>query len=62
MAKIIAFGLAALASLSRSMEDDLSISQMLRLRSNANASDRAEHRNRLALERKPLAPPRRTTP
>jgi hypothetical protein len=49
VAKIIAFGLAALDSLSRSMQDDLPISQILRLRSSANAADRAEHRNRLAL-------------
>jgi hypothetical protein len=50
VAKIIAFGLATLASLSRSMEDDLTVSQILRLRSNANATDRSEHRNRQALE------------
>jgi hypothetical protein len=50
VAKIIAFGLTALASLCRSMEDDLTISQILRLRSNANAADRAEHRNRHILQ------------
>jgi hypothetical protein len=50
VAKIIAFGLTALASLCRSMEDDLTISQVLRLRANANAADRAEHRNRHILQ------------
>ncbi len=49
VAKIIAFGLATLGSLCMSMADDLSVSQILRLRSNANALDRSEHRNRLAL-------------
>jgi hypothetical protein len=60
VAKIIAFGLTTLASLCRSMEDDLTISQILRLRSNANAADRAEHRNRLTLQQsrseQPAAP------
>jgi hypothetical protein len=60
VAKIIAFGLTTLASLCRSMEDDLTISQILRLRSNANAADRAEHRNRLSLQQRqtehPAAP------
>jgi hypothetical protein len=51
IAKIIAFGLATIASLSRSMEDDLTLNQVLRLRSNANATDRSEHRNRQALEK-----------
>jgi hypothetical protein len=49
VAKIIGFGLAALAALSLSMADDLPIPAMLRLHASANASDRAEHRNRQAL-------------
>jgi hypothetical protein len=51
IAKIIAFGLATLGSLSLSMADDLSIAKILRLRASANATDRAEHRNRLLLDR-----------
>jgi hypothetical protein len=51
VAKIIAFGLATIGSLSRSMDDDLTLNQILRLRSNANATDRSEHRNRQALEK-----------
>jgi hypothetical protein len=31
------------------MADDMPVTQIMRLRSNANASDRSEHRNRLAL-------------
>jgi hypothetical protein len=50
VAKIIAFGLATLASLSLSMADDLPIAQILRLQASANATDRSEHRNRLALK------------
>ncbi len=52
MAKIIAFGLATIDSLSRSMQDDLTLNQVLRLRSNANATDRSEHRCRQALEQR----------
>jgi hypothetical protein len=61
IAKIIAFGLATLGALSLSMADDLSITMMLRLHASANASDRAEHRNRLALKQSRQqhpAPPR----
>jgi hypothetical protein len=47
--QIIAFGLAALASLSRSMEDDLSLAMTLRLRGNANACNRSAEQNRRAL-------------
>lgn len=49
VAKIIAFGLVTLASLSRSMDDDLTLNQILRLRSNANATDRSEERCRQTL-------------
>jgi hypothetical protein len=49
VAKIIAFGLATLSSLCLSMADDMPVTQILRLRSNANTLDRSEHRNRLAL-------------
>ncbi len=60
--KIIAFGLATISSLSRSMDDDVSLNQILRLRSNANATDRSEHRNRQALGQSPLgqSPPRQS--
>jgi hypothetical protein len=51
IAKIIAFGLATLSSLSLSMDDALSVSQVLRLRGNATATDRAEHRNRQTLDK-----------
>jgi hypothetical protein len=43
-AKIVAFGLAALGSLGLSMRDDLPAAMILRLRANAAACDRAEHR------------------
>jgi hypothetical protein len=49
VAKILAFGLTTLGSLSLSMADDLSISMILRLRGNANALDRAGDRNERAL-------------
>ena len=50
IAKIVAFGLATLDTLGLSMTDDLSITKILRLRASANASDRAEHRNRRLLD------------
>ena len=49
VAKIVAFGLATISSLCLSMADGVPVTQILRLRSNANALDRSEHRNRLAL-------------
>lgn len=49
IAQIIAFGLAALGSLSLSMADDLSLSMTLRLRGNANALDRSAEHSRRAL-------------
>jgi hypothetical protein len=49
IAQMIAFGLAALGSLSLSMADDLSLGMTLRLRGNANACDRSAERNRRAL-------------
>jgi hypothetical protein len=49
IAQIIAFGLAALGSLSLSMADDISIPMILRLRGNAIACDRSAERNRRAL-------------
>jgi hypothetical protein len=48
-ARIIAYELAALSSLSQSMEDDIPPALALRLRSNANSLDRAAERNRQAL-------------
>ena len=49
-AKIIAFDLAALSSLSLAMADDLAVPLVVRLRGNANSMDRAAERNRTALE------------
>jgi hypothetical protein len=49
VAQIIAFGLAALGSLSLSMDDDISLSMTLRLRGNANALNRSAEQNRRAL-------------
>jgi hypothetical protein len=52
IAQIIAFGLAALGSLSLSMADDLSLSMMLRLRGNANALNRSAEQNRRAIRQR----------
>jgi hypothetical protein len=49
--QIIAFGLAALGSLSLSMADDISVNMALRLRSNANACNRSAEQNRRALDK-----------
>jgi hypothetical protein len=49
IAQIIAFGLAALGSLSLSMADDISVSMALRLRGNANALNRSAEQNRRAV-------------
>jgi len=49
IAQIIAFGLAAIGSLSLSMADDLSLAMTLRLRGNAIACDRAAEQNRRTL-------------
>jgi hypothetical protein len=49
IAQIIAFGLAALGSLSLSMADDITVSMALRLRGNANACNRSAEQNRRAL-------------
>jgi hypothetical protein len=49
VANIIAFGIATLASLSQSMQDDVPIPLALRLRGNANALDRSAARNERAL-------------
>ena len=48
IAQIIAYGLAALGSLSLSMADDLSLSMTLRLRNNANACSRSAEQSRRA--------------
>src|ERR1700733_4780773 len=49
IAQIIACGLAALGSLSLSMDDEISLSMALRLRSNAVALNRAADQNRRVL-------------
>ena len=49
VAQILAFGLAALGSLSMSMADGISMSMTLRLRGNANACNRSAQQNRGAL-------------
>jgi hypothetical protein len=57
IAQIIAYGLAALGSLSLSMDDNISIPMALRLRGNANALDRsAEHNRRALAQTRPDAP------
>ena len=56
VAQIIAFGLAALSSLSLSLADNLSPSMILRLRGNANACNRAAEQNRRALQAPRPAP------
>ncbi len=56
VAQIIAYGLAALGSLSLSMADDLSLSMTLRLRGNANALNRSAEQNRRALRQSRPAP------
>ncbi len=50
VANIIAFGLATLGSLSLSMEDDVDIPLVLKLRTNATALDRSSDRNERALK------------
>jgi hypothetical protein len=66
IAQIIAFGLAALGSLSLSMADDLSLSTTLRLRGNANALNRSAEQNRRALRdyraNDPMPSPHAATP
>jgi hypothetical protein len=52
IAQIIAYGLAALGSLSRSMEDDIPLAMALRLRNNANALSRSAELNRQAIRDK----------
>jgi hypothetical protein len=50
VAKIIAFDIATLSSLSQSMYEDVSMLLALRLRGNANSLDRSAERNRRLLE------------
>jgi hypothetical protein len=56
IAQIIAFGLAALGSLSLSMDDDMSLSMALRLRGNAVALNRSAGQNRRLFNRSDPAP------
>jgi hypothetical protein len=53
VAQIIAYGLAALGSLSLSMADDISLSMTLRLRGNAVSLDRSAERSRRVLRQPP---------
>jgi hypothetical protein len=55
VAQMIACGLAALGSLSLSLQDDISLPMALRLRGNANALNRTIEHNRRALRRDPSA-------
>jgi hypothetical protein len=50
-AKLVAFELASLASLSQSLADDITPQLALRFRGNANSLDRSADRNRQLLER-----------
>ena len=49
VAQIVAYGLAALGSLSLSMDDELPLAMVLRLRGNANACTRSAEQNRRAI-------------
>ena len=51
VAQIIGYGLAALGSLSLSMDDEMSLSMVLRLRGNANALNRSAEQNRRAIQK-----------
>jgi hypothetical protein len=62
VAQIIAFGLAALGSLSLSMLDDLTLSMTLRLRGNANACNRSAELNRRARTQTVASPARHVAP
>jgi type IV secretory pathway VirB2 component (pilin) len=63
VAQIVAFGLAALFSLSRSMDDGISDNLALRLRGNANALNRSAEQTRRALaETAPPPPPEPPAP
>ncbi|WP_428487367.1 hypothetical protein [Rhodopila sp.] len=62
VAQIVAFGLAALGSLSLSMADGIGLPMMLRLRGNAASLNRAAEQNRRALERSQAAPPATEAP
>ena len=62
IAQIVAFGLAALGSLSLSLADDVSVSMAMRLRGNANACNRSAEQNRRALARRPHPEPRQIEP
>jgi hypothetical protein len=55
VAKIIAFDIATLSSLSQSMYEDIAISLALRLRGNATSLDRSGERNRRVLEQESRA-------
>ena len=57
IAQIIAYGLAAIGSLSLSMDDNISISMALRLRGNANGLNRSAEQNRRALTNTAPQPP-----
>jgi hypothetical protein len=57
VAKMIAFGLAALSALSLALTEDIGASMLIRLQASATACDRAEHRNRRVLQEKRRAPP-----
>ena len=57
VAKIIAFDIATLSSLSQSAYEDVSVLLALRLRGNANSLDRSGERNRRLLEQESRARP-----
>ena len=52
----IAFSFGALDALSRASDPDLPINQVLRLRGNANALNRAAHQNETRLDKRPSQP------
>ena len=57
VAQIVAYGLAALSSLSLSFGDELSLSMILRLRGNACALNRSAEQNRRAIRENQTADP-----
>lgn len=61
IAQIVAFGFAALASLSQSLVDDVSLAMALRLRTTANGLNRSAEQNRRVLAKSQADPTLRNT-
>ncbi|HEX3574708.1 MAG TPA: hypothetical protein VHU42_08925 [Rhodopila sp.] len=61
-ALVIAFGFGALDALGKAVDPDLSVNQVLRLRTNATALSRASHQNQAVLDRMHKAEPAEPAP